>query len=214
MKQYNVVVDPNRLRAQGITLAKLREAIRSSNADAGGRSVELFEFGFVVRGRAYLKSVADIGSTVLKTKARTPLRVKDVARVELGPAERQGINEMNGDGEVAGGIILRRVGANALNVRESVKARLAEVAKSLPSRTEILRVYDRSHLIEAAIETLKGTLIEESVIVAFVCVVFLLHVRSAIMAGLLPILLSTGSGSEVMQRIAVTMMAAWSRRPS
>ncbi|GJE54897.1 efflux RND transporter permease subunit [Methylobacterium thuringiense] len=182
VKQYNVVVDPNRLRAQGITLSKLREAIRSSNADVGGRTVELSEFEFVVRGRGYLKSVADIESIVLKAEAGTPLRVKDVAKVELGPDERRGITEMNGDGEVAGGIILQRFGANALNVIEGAKARLAEVAASLPKGTEILPVYDRSHLIEAAIETLKGTLIEESVIVALVCVVFLLHVRSALVA--------------------------------
>ncbi|KQP51135.1 cation transporter [Methylobacterium sp. Leaf111] len=182
VKQYNVVVDPNRLRAQGITLSKLRDAIRSSNADVGGRTVELSEFEFVVRGRGYLKSVADIESIVLKTEAGTPLRVKDVAKVELGPDERRGITEMNGDGEVAGGIVLQRFGANALNVIENVKARLSEVAASLPKGTEIIPVYDRSHLIEAAIETLKGTLIEESVIVALVCVVFLLHVRSALVA--------------------------------
>ncbi|MCP1549390.1 MULTISPECIES: CusA/CzcA family heavy metal efflux RND transporter [Methylobacteriaceae] len=182
VKQYNVVVDPSRLRAQGITLSKLRDAIRSSNADVGGRTVELSEFEFVVRGRGYLKTVADIESIVLKTEAGTPLRVKDVARVELGPDERRGITEMNGDGEVAGGIVLQRFGANALNVIENVKARLSEVAASLPKGTEILPVYDRSHLIEAAIETLKGTLIEESVIVALVCVVFLLHVRSALVA--------------------------------
>ncbi|GEP01530.1 efflux RND transporter permease subunit [Methylobacterium haplocladii] len=182
VKQYNVVVDPNRLRAQGITLSKLRDAVRSSNADVGGRTVELSEFEFVVRGRGYLKSVADIESIVLKTEAGTPLRVKDVARVELGPDERRGITEMNGDGEVAGGIVLQRFGANALDVIEGAKARLAEVAKSLPSGTEILPVYDRSHLIEAAIETLKGTLIEESVIVALVCIAFLLHVRSALVA--------------------------------
>ncbi|MCJ2007039.1 efflux RND transporter permease subunit [Methylobacterium sp. J-092] len=182
VKQYNVVVDPNRLRAQGITLSKLREAIRASNADVGGRTVELSEFEFVVRGRGYLKSVADIESIVLRTEAGTPLRVKDVARVELGPDERRGITEMNGDGEVAGGIVLQRFGANALNVIEGAKARLAEVAASLPKGTEILPVYDRSHLIEAAIETLKGTLIEESAIVALVCIVFLLHVRSALVA--------------------------------
>jgi Cu(I)/Ag(I) efflux system membrane protein CusA/SilA len=182
VKQYNVVVDPSRLRAQGITLSKLREAIRSSNADVGGRTVELSEFEFIVRGRGYLKSVADIESIVLKTEAGTPLRVKDVARVELGPDERRGITEMNGQGEVAGGIVLQRFGANALDVIESAKKRLSEVTASLPKGTEILPVYDRSHLIEAAIETLKGTLIEESVIVALVCVVFLLHVRSALVA--------------------------------
>jgi Cu(I)/Ag(I) efflux system membrane protein CusA/SilA len=138
VKQYNVVVDPSRLRAQGITLAKLRDAIRSSNADVGGRTVELSEFEYVVRGRGYLKSVADIESIVLKTEAGTPLRMKDVARVELGPDERRGITEMNGDGEVAGGIVLQRYGANALNVIENVKARLSDIAASLPNGTEIL----------------------------------------------------------------------------
>ncbi|MGA0594328.1 efflux RND transporter permease subunit [Enterovirga sp. CN4-39] len=182
VKQYNVIVDPNRLRAQGVTLARLRDAIRTSNADVGGRTVELSEFEFMVRGRGYLRNVADIGDIVLRTENGTPLRVSDVARVELGPDERRGIAELDGEGEVAGGIVLQRFGANALNVIQSVKARLAEVAASLPSGTEIVPVYDRSQLIEAAIETLKTTLIEESVIVALVCIVFLLHVRSALVA--------------------------------
>jgi Cu(I)/Ag(I) efflux system membrane protein CusA/SilA len=182
VKQYNVVVDPRRLRAQGVSLQALREAIRTSNADVGGRTVELSEFEFMVRGRGYLKSIQDIESIVLKTDAGTPLRLGDVARVEIGPDERRGITELNGEGEVASGIVLQRFGANALNVIESVKARLAEVASSLPKGTEIVPVYDRSQLIEAAIETLKGTLIEESVIVALVCVVFLLHLRSALVA--------------------------------
>jgi Cu(I)/Ag(I) efflux system membrane protein CusA/SilA len=182
VKQYNVVVDPRRLRAQGVSLQALREAIRTSNADVGGRTVELSEFEFMVRGRGYLKSIQDIESIVLKTDAGTPLRLGDVARVEIGPDERRGITELNGEGEVASGIVLQRFGANALNVIESVKARLAEVAASLPKGTEIVPVYDRSQLIEAAIETLKGTLIEESVIVALVCVVFLLHLRSAMVA--------------------------------
>jgi copper/silver efflux system protein len=182
VKQYNVVVDPNRLRAQGISLDKLREAIRSSNADVGGRTVELSEFEFMVRGRGYIRSVADIENIVLKTEAGTPLRVRDVARVEIGPDERRGITELNGEGEVAGGIVLQRFGANALSVIEGVKAKLAEVAKSLPAGTEILPVYDRSQLIEAAIHTLRHTLVEESAIVALVCVVFLLHLRSALVA--------------------------------
>src|SRR5215204_5668234 len=182
VKQYNVVVDPNRLRAQGVSMTKLREAIRASNTDVGGRTVELSEFEFMVRGRGYLKSIADIESIVLKTENGTPLRVRDVARVELGPDERRGLTELNGEGEVAGGIILQRFGANALNVIESVKARLTEVAASLPKGTTIVPVYDRSQLIDAAIETLKGTLLEESAIVALVCIVFLLHLRSALVA--------------------------------
>jgi Cu(I)/Ag(I) efflux system membrane protein CusA/SilA len=182
VKQYNVIVDPSRLRAQGISLEKLREAIRASNADVGGRTIELSEFEFMVRGRGYIKNTTDIENIVLKTTNGTPLRVRDVARVEIGPDERRGITELNGQGEVASGIVLQRFGANALTVIENVKKRLAEIAPGLPKGTEIVPVYDRSKLIEAAIETLKSTLLEESVIVALVCIVFLLHVRSALVA--------------------------------
>ena len=177
-----MIVDPSRLRAQGISLQKVREAIRASNADVGGRTIELSEFEFMVRGRGYIKSTADIENIVLKTTNGTPLRVRDVARVEIGPDERRGITELNGQDEVASGIILQRFGANALTVIDNVKKRFAEIAPSLPKGTEIVPVYDRSQLIEAAIETLKSTLTEESVIVALVCIVFLLHVRSALVA--------------------------------
>uniref|UniRef100_UPI0035C7C3E8 efflux RND transporter permease subunit n=1 Tax=Methylorubrum thiocyanatum TaxID=47958 RepID=UPI0035C7C3E8 len=208
VKQYNVVVDPNRLRAQGIPLSRLREAIRSSNADVGGRTVELSEFEFMVRGRGYLKSVVDIENIVLKTEAGTPLRVRDIARVELGPDERRGITELNGEGEVAGGIILQRFGANALNVIEGAKQRLAEVAASLPKGTEILPVYDRSQLIEAAIDTLKHTLVEESVIVALVCIVFLLHLRSALVAILmLPVGILMALGAMHLLGIGANIMS-------
>lgn len=182
VKQYAIVVDPVRLRAQGVSLAALREAVRSSNMDVGGRTVELSEFEFMVRGRGYLRSIADIENIVLKSERGVPLRLSDVARVELGPDERRGITELNGEGEVASGIVLQRFGANALAVIQRVRARLAEIAPSLPGGAEIVPVYDRSGLIERAIETLKGTLIEESLIVALVCIVFLLHLRSALVA--------------------------------
>lgn len=182
VKQYNIVVDPQKLRAQGISLDKLRNAVRSSNMDVGGRTVELSEFEFVVRGRGYLRGIEDIENIVLKTDAGAPLRLRDVARVELGPDERRGITELNGEGEVASGIALQRFGANALTVIDNVKARLAEIASSLPKGVEIVSVYDRSDLIKAAIATLKGTLLEESIIVALVCFVFLLHLRSALVA--------------------------------
>ncbi|MFH1553255.1 MAG: CusA/CzcA family heavy metal efflux RND transporter [Pseudomonadota bacterium] len=182
VKQYAIVVDPNRLRALGIPLGRVREAVKASNADVGGRTVELSEFEFMVRGRGYIRNVADIENVVLKTDRGVSLRVKDVARVEIGPDERRGITELNGEGEVASGIVLQRFGANALTVIENVKARLAEIALSLPKGAEIVPVYDRSELIGRAIETLKGTLIEESIIVALVCVVFLLHLRSALVA--------------------------------
>jgi Cu(I)/Ag(I) efflux system membrane protein CusA/SilA len=182
VKQYNVVVDPNRLRALGIPLSKVRDVIRGSNADVGGRTVELSEFEFIIRGRGYLKSVADLSNVVLKVSNGTPVLLKDVARIELGPDERRGITELNGEGEVASGIALQRFGQNALSVIENVKARLADMAASLPKGLEIVPVYDRSNLINDAIATLKSTLIEESIIVALVCFVFLLHVRSALVA--------------------------------
>ncbi len=182
VKQYNIVVDPKRLRGLGISLEKVREAVRQSNMDVGGRTVELSEFEFMVRGRGYIRGIEDLRKIVLRTDKGTPLRLSDVANVELGPDERRGITELNGDGEVASGIALQRSGVNALDVIDNVKARLAEMQPSLPPGTEIVPVYDRSHLIHAAIDTLKSTLFEESVIVALVCIVFLLHVRSAFVA--------------------------------
>ena len=182
VRQYNIVVDPNRLRALGIPLAQIRDAVRASNMDVGGRTVELSEFEFMVRGRGYLRGIADLEQIVLRAEGGTPLLLRDVARIELGPDERRGIAELNGEGEVTSGIALQRFGANALDVIAGVKARLAEIAASLPSGTEIVPVYDRSQLIERAIATLKSTLIEEGVVVAIICVVFLLHVRSALVA--------------------------------
>jgi Cu(I)/Ag(I) efflux system membrane protein CusA/SilA len=182
VKQYNIVADPQRLRTFGIPLSKLREAIRASNMDVGGRTVELSEFEFVVRGRGYLKGIPDLRKIVLKNEGGTPVLLQDVARVELGPDERRGLTELNGEGEVASGIVLQRFGSNALDVITSVKARIAEMAGSLPQGVSLLPVYDRSALIHAAIETLKTTLLEESLVVALVCFVFLLHARSALVA--------------------------------
>ena len=182
VRQYNVILDPQRMRDLGITMQKMRDAIRASNADVGGRTVELSEFEYVIRGKGYIKSINDLGNIVLKTSNGTPVLLKDVARVELGPDERRGITELNGEGEVASGIILQRFGVNALDVIENVKKRITEIAGSLPKSVEIVPVYDRSNLINAAIDTLKHTLFEESAIVALVCIIFLLHVRSALVA--------------------------------
>ena len=182
VKQYNVLVDPGRLRSLNIPLSKVRDVIRGSNMDVGGRTVELSEFEFIVRGRGYLKNIADLSNVVLKVENGTPVLLKDVARVELGPDERRGITELNGEGEVASGIALQRFGQNALDVIDNVKARFAEMASSLPKGVEIIPVYDRSTLIHDAIETLKKTLTEESIVVALVCIVFLAHVRSALVA--------------------------------
>ena len=182
VKQYNVVIDPQRLRSFDIPLSKVRSAIRASNMDFGGRTVELSEFEFVVRGRGYLKGIPDLRKIVLKNDGGTPVLLEDVARIELGPDERRGLTELNGDGEVASGIVLQRFGANALEVIDNVKNRLAELAGSLPKGVDIQTVYDRSALIRAAIENLQHTLLEEGLIVALVCFVFLLHVRSALVA--------------------------------
>src|SRR5437660_6415191 len=182
VKQYNIIVDPNRLRSLNIPVAKVRDAVRGSNMDVGGRTVELSEFEFVVRGRGYVKSISDLSNIVLKVEKGTPVLLKDVARIELGPDERRGITELNGEGEVASGIALQRFGQNALDVIDNVKARLSDMASALPKGVEIIPVYDRSNLIHNAIETLKRTLTEETIVVALVCIVFLLHVRSALVA--------------------------------
>jgi Cu(I)/Ag(I) efflux system membrane protein CusA/SilA len=182
VRQYNVILDPQRMRDLGITMPKMRDAIRASNADVGGRTVELSEFEYVIRGKGYLKGVNDLGDIVLKTSNGTPVLLRDIARVELGPDERRGITELNGEGEVASGIVLQRFGVNALDVIDNVKKRFGEIASSLPGSVEIVAVYDRSNLINAAIETLKHTLLEESMVVALVCIVFLLHFRSALVA--------------------------------
>ncbi|MFL6973650.1 MAG: efflux RND transporter permease subunit [Xanthobacteraceae bacterium] len=182
VKQYSVVIDPRRLQSLGIPLAKVREALRTSNMDVGGRTVELAETEFAVRGRGYIKSLSDLEQIVVKSQQGVPVLLRDVARVELTPDERRGITEMNGEGEVVSGIALQRFGENALAVIRNVKARLAEIAPSLPQGVAIEPVYDRSDLIYRAIDTLKRTLIEESLIVALVCVLFLLHIRSALVA--------------------------------
>lgn len=182
VRQYSVVVNPRRLQSLGLTLDKVREAIRQSNMDVGGRVVELAETEFMVRGRGYLRNTKDLEQIVLKSEGGVPVLLRDIARVELVPDERRGVTELNGEGEVASGIAVQRYGQNALSVIDNVKARLAEIKPSLPEGTQIVPVYDRSELIYRAIATLRTTLIEESAIVALVCIVFLLHVRSALVA--------------------------------
>ena len=182
VQQYQVVVDPQKLQAYGIPLSKVGEAIRASNQDVGGRSIELSETEYLVRGRGYLRNGKDIEQIVLKMQGGTPVLLRDIGHVELGPDERRGIAELNGEGEAVGGIILQRDGQNALNVIDNVTQKLAEIIPSLPEGVKIEAVYDRSDLIKRAIETLKHTLAEESLIVAGVCIIFLLHVRSALVA--------------------------------
>ncbi|MBI5791307.1 MAG: efflux RND transporter permease subunit [Rhodocyclales bacterium] len=182
VQQYQVIVDPVKLRSYGVPLMKVVQAIRDSNRDVGGRVVEMAETEYMVRGRGYLRGKADIEGLVVKAERGTPVLVRDIARVELGPDERRGIAELNGEGEVVSGIATARYGQNALEVIRNVKEKLAEIAPGLPAGVSIATVYDRSELIERAIATLKTTLIEESIIVALVCLVFLMHARSALVA--------------------------------
>ncbi|MBS0352970.1 MAG: efflux RND transporter permease subunit [Proteobacteria bacterium] len=182
VQTYQVTVDPVKLRAYGIPLMKVAQVIRDSNRDVGGRVVEMAETEYMVRGKGYLRGKDDIGALVVKAEGGTPVLVRDIARVELAPDERRGLTELNGDGEVVAGIAMARYGQNALEVIHNLKDKIAEIGPGLPEGVSVQTVYDRSELIHRAIETLKGTLIEESLIVALVCMVFLLHVRSALVA--------------------------------
>jgi len=183
VKQYQVNIDPNRLITYGVALSDVTEAIKMSNRDVGGRLVEMSEREYMVRGLGYIKGVPDIEEIVLKVDATgTPVRIKDVARVETGPDERRGLAELNGEGEAVGGIVVMRFGENALNVIDGVKKKLDEISAGLPPGVTIRPVYDRSVLIHHAIKTLKEKLIEEIIIVSLVCIVFLMHFRSALVA--------------------------------
>ncbi len=182
VQQYQVVVDPVKLRAYGIPLGKVAQVIRESNRDVGGRVVEMAETEYMLRGRGYLRGKADIEMLVVKSEGGTPVLLRDIARVELGPDERRGIAELNGEGEVVSGIAMARYGQNALEVIANIKDKIAEVSAGLPEGVSIRAVYDRSELIQRAIVTLKKTLFEEGVIVALVCLVFLMHARSALVA--------------------------------
>jgi len=182
VKTYQVTVDPRKLQAYGIPLMKVVEVIRASNRDVGGRAIEMAETEFVVRGRGYLRGISDIENLVVKADKGAPVLIRDIARVELAPDERRGIAELNGEGEVVGGIAVARYGQNALDVIHSLKTKMAEISSGLPAGVSLQTVYDRSDLIHRAIENLRSTLFEESVIVALVCIVFLLHARSALVA--------------------------------
>jgi Cu(I)/Ag(I) efflux system membrane protein CusA/SilA len=182
VQTYQVTVDPTRLRAYGIPLAKVTQAIRDSNRDVGGRVIEMAETEYMVRGKGYLRGKSDIEMLVVKSEKGTPVLIRDIARVELAPDERRGLTELNGEGEVVSGIAMARYGQNALEVISNLKEKIGEISAGLPEGVSIATVYDRSELIHRAIATLKRTLAEESIIVALVCIVFLLHVRSALVA--------------------------------
>jgi Cu(I)/Ag(I) efflux system membrane protein CusA/SilA len=182
VQTYQVTVDPVKLRAYGIPLMKVAQVIRDSNRDVGGRAVEMAETEYMVRGKGYLRGKADIEMLVVKSDKGTPVLIRDIARVELTPDERRGLTELNGEGEVVSGIAMARYGQNALEVIANLKEKIVEIGPGLPAGVTVQTVYDRSELINRAIDTLKRTLLEESLIVALVCVVFLMHVRSALVA--------------------------------
>ena len=182
-KQYQVTVDPNALAAYQIPLGKMVAAIRAGNNDVGGRTIEFSGREYFVRGRGYVRTLSDLESIPLGTDGRgTPILLRDVATVQEGPDLRRGIAELDGEGEVVGGIVIMRYGENALNVIHRVKQRLAEIEPALPEGIEIVPTYDRSELIHRSIDTLQETLIEESIIVCLVCLLFLFHFRSALVA--------------------------------
>jgi len=182
VQTYQVTVDPVKLRAYNVPLMEVTRVIRDSNRDVGGRTIEMAETEYMVRGRGYLRGAADIAGLVVRAEGGTPIRVADIARVELIPDERRGVAELNGEGEVVSGIAMARYGQNALDVIANIKQRIDELKSGLPEGVSISAVYDRSELIERAISTLKTTLLEESLVVALVCIVFLMHVRSALVA--------------------------------
>jgi Cu(I)/Ag(I) efflux system membrane protein CusA/SilA len=180
VKQYQVIVDPNKLVAFNIPLQKLRMAIQRSNNDVGGKLVEMGETEFMVRGLGYIKGVDDLYNIPLGADRRgVPILLRNLATIKIGPELRRGIADSNGTGEAVGGIVIMRYGENALAVIENVKKRLEQLKAGLPEGVRVKTVYDRSGLILRAVDNLKKTLIEESVIVALVCIIFLFHLRSA-----------------------------------
>jgi Cu(I)/Ag(I) efflux system membrane protein CusA/SilA len=183
VKQYQVEVDPNKMVAYNIPLSKVKRAIQRSNNDVGGRLIEMAETEFMVRGLGYIKSVEDVKNTPVGVDGNgTPILVRDIATVHLGPELRRGAAELNGEGETAGGIVVMRYGENALATIDRVKEKLEQLKAGLPEGVEILPVYDRSRLIQRAVDTLKEKLVEELLVVALICVIFLLHFRSAFVA--------------------------------
>ena len=183
VKQYQVLLDPVKLAAFGVTHAQVVDALKNANQETGGSVLELGEAEYMVRASGYLKTLDDFRAVPLKVAgAGVPVTLGDVATIQIGPEMRRGVAELNGDGEVAGGVVILRSGKNARDAIVAVKAKLAELKKSLPPGVDIVTTYDRSQLIDRAVENLRGKLIEEFIVVALVCGLFLWHVRSALVA--------------------------------
>lgn len=183
VRQYQITVDPNKLRAYDMPISKIRGAVQDSNSDVGGRLLEVAEKEFMIRGLGYIESVEDIGKIALGVdRSGAPLLLRDVARVSIGPEMRRGLADWNGEGEVVGGIVVVRHGADTRRVIDDVKAKLAELEKGLPEGVEVEIAYDRSALIDRATESLQSSLTQQFLIVGLVCLVFLFHVRSGLVA--------------------------------
>ncbi|MGB5536231.1 MAG: CusA/CzcA family heavy metal efflux RND transporter, partial [Thiogranum sp.] len=181
VKQYQVVIDPDRLRSYGIPLANVRKAIQRGNQEVGGSVIEMAEAEYMVRATGYVEGVDELQQIPLGMNANgTPILLEDIAEVRLGPQMRRGIAELDGEGEVVGGVVIMRWGENALKTIKGVKAKLEELKRGLPDGVEIVPTYDRSSLIERAVDTLKGKLLQEFLVVTLVCALFLFHLRSAL----------------------------------
>ena len=182
VKQYQVVLDPNRLRAHSITLQQVKNAVQAANAETGGSVIEMAEAEYMVRSRGYIRSEEDLGNIPVQVLSATgsALMLKDIAEIRTGPQMRRGVAELDGEGEVVGGIVVMRYGANAMQTIDAVKAKLDLLRKSLPDGVELIETYDRSGLIDSAVSTLRSRLIEEFLVVALVCAIFLFHFRSAL----------------------------------
>jgi copper/silver efflux system protein len=189
VKQYQIEIDPNAMVAYDIPFSKVKMAIARSNNDVGGRVIEMAETEYMVRGLGYIKSIADLESIpVGVSKNGTPVRLKDIASIHLGPELRRGVTDLNGEGDVAGGVVIMRYAGNALETIRNVRRKIEELKKGLPPGVEIVPVYDRADLIERAVANLTHKLVEESIVVSLICILFLLHARSALVAVLsLPI---------------------------
>ena len=180
VRQYQVVIDPDKLRAYGMSIAHVRGAIQAGNLETGGSVIEMGEAEYMVRARGYLQGLDDLRQVPLGVDANgTPIMLSDVAEIRLGPQMRRGIADLDGEGEVVGGIVVMRWGENASRTIDAVKQRLEELGRSLPDGVEVVTTYDRSDLIERAVDNLQGKLLEEFLVVALVCAVFLFHMRSS-----------------------------------
>ena len=182
VKEYQVLIDPNRLRAYDIPLSRIVSAVQAASGEVGGRVIEQAETELMVRSTGYIQNIEQLKSVVVFSQGGTPVMLSDVARIVKGPELRRGVVELNGEGEVVGGIVVMRSGENALNVIKAIKTKLKEIEAGLPDGVEVVTVYDRAPLIEGAVKYLEHKLLEEALVVALVCLIFLLHVRSAFVA--------------------------------